>query len=119
MSYFSMGYGVLPIVSSEEVKQAVEEIAPEIIDGVVDTKVDAKMEEVIREGESDDVKTYQDFNKFPGQPGNTDGKSPIKDVEYIDESNGYEYIWNGTTYMLLNEHKSLDADDINGLGNWS
>lgn len=98
MSYFSIGYGIIPAASPTDLKQAVDEA------------VDTKMETQEASGKSDDVRTFASFALFP--------RTGVSGVEYVDESTGSEYIWNGTEYMLLNEPEALSRDDIDGLGNW-
>lgn len=98
MSYFSIGYGVIPAASPAELKQAVDEA------------VDTKMETQEALGKSDDVRAFSSFDVFP--------RTGVSGVEYVDESTGSEYIWDGTGYTLLNEPESLNETDIENLGNW-
>ena len=114
MSYFTMGYGMIPTASTAEIKQAVEEVAPAIIEDkigtVVEDTVDTRIEQAVNAGDSDDVRTFASFDVFP--------RTGVEDVEYIALDPGYEYAWNGSEYTLLNEHKALEEEDINALGNW-
>lgn len=111
MSYFTIGYGMIPKASAAEVKEAVEEIAPAIIEekmgDVVETTVDTKIADAVTKGESDDVRTFATRSAFP--PNGIDG------VEYIALDTGYEYAWKDGAYVLLNEHAALTDTDINNL----
>jgi len=111
MSYFTIGYGIIPTASAAEVKQAVEEVAPAIIEEqigpAVDTAVDTKMADAVAAGESDDVRTYATREAFPAEG--------IDGVEYIALDTGYEYAWKDGAYTLLNEHTALTDSDIENL----
>ena len=115
MTYFTMSYGNIGTVSSEDIKKAVEEVAPSLIEEavgtVVDNKIDDKISTVTEQGNADDVRAFDTFSSFPA--------SGVEDVEYIALDTGYEYAWDGTSYVLLNEHERLNDEDINGLGNWN
>lgn len=100
MSYFTMGYGMIPTGN----------VSPETIKTAVDEAVDTRMESAEALGKSDDVKVFTSFDVFP--------RTGISGVEYVDESTGSEYIWNGTEYILLNEPETLSESDIENLGNW-
>lgn len=114
MSYFTMGYGMIPTASPAEIKQAVEEVAPAIIEEqvgtVVDDKIDTKIEDAVSRGESDDVQTFASRSAFP-----TTG---ITGVEYIALDTGYEYAWNNGEYVLLNEHDAMNTAEVNALSEW-
>lgn len=111
MSYFTMGYGMIPSASASEVKQAVQEIAPAIIEEqmgtVVDTAVDTAMTAAQEEGKSNDIRSFSTRASFPA--------TGVKGVEYIDEDTGYDYFWDGTKYVIINEHSALTESDIDSL----
>ena len=100
MSYFSMGYGMIPTSSADpaEVRRAVDEA------------VDTKMSAAEADGKADDVRTFASFDVFP--------RTGVSGVEYVDESTGSEYVWDGSGYVLLNEPETLSSTDIDNLGNW-
>lgn len=114
MSYFTIGYGIIPKASAAEVKEAVEEVAPAIIEekmgDVVETTVETKITDAIDSGKADDIRTFSSKDSFPN-PG-------IEGVEYIDSTTGYEYIWSNGRYILLNEHVALSDSDIDNLDGW-
>jgi hypothetical protein len=111
MSYFTMGYGMIPSASASEVKQAVQEIAPAIIEEqvgtVVDDKIDTKIEDAVSKGESNDIRSFSTRESFPA--------TGIKGVGYIAEDTGYDYFWDGTKYVIINEHSALTESDIDSL----
>ena len=111
MSYFTMGYGMIPTASPAEVKQAVEEVAPAIIEEkigtVVEDTVDTAMAEAQAAGESNDIRSFSTRASFPA--------TGVKGVEYIAEDTGYDYFWDGTKYVIINEHSALTESDINSL----
>jgi len=111
MSYFTIGYGIIPTASASEVKQAVEEVAPAIIEEkigtVVEDTVDTAMATAQSEGRSDDIRSFPTRASFP--------LTGVKGVEYIAEDTGNDYFWDGTKYVIINEHSALTESDINSL----
>lgn len=111
MSYFTIGYGMIPKASAAEVKEAVEEIAPAIIEEQMDTVVDSAVNTVMtaaqEAGESNDIRSFSTRASFPA--------TGIRGVEYIAEDTGYDYFWDGTKYVIINEHSALTESDINSL----